>query len=375
MNDSMRFPFLDLADVNAPYMDEMAEAAARVIRSGRYIGGDEVETLETDLCRLTGARYCVAVSNGLDALRLILRAYVEMGRLQRGDEVIVPGNTYIASVLAISDAGLVAVPVDPCSATSVIDPEAVEKAIGPRTRAVMPVHLYGRVAIGADLQNIVHDHNLLVIEDNAQAIGARNALGITGALGDAAAFSFYPTKNIGALGDAGAVTTSDGQLAATVRAIANYGSDRRYHNIMQGFNCRMDSLQAALLRVKLAHIEEENAYRCRLAEIYDAGIDNPLIHKPPLTDDCVWHQYVVVSPERDRLQKYLTANGVGSDIHYPTPPHLQPCYQGGNSRMLRLPDTLAVTEELARSVLSLPITRTTTTSDAHTIAEILSNFR
>ncbi len=285
---AVKYPFLELGTVNAPYFDELEEAVVRVVRSGRYIGGKEVEVFEADLCALTGAPFAVGVSNGLDALRLILRGYVAMGEMQPGDEVIVPANTYIASVLAISDAGLTPVLAEPDVATSNLDTTLLERYLTPRTRAVMPVHLYGRVCWDERLKIFAETHGLKVIEDNAQAIGAVAPVGglygrnVTGALGDAAAFSFYPTKNVGALGDAGAVTTRDGRLAAAVRALANYGSDRRYHNVYKGFNCRLDPMQAAVIRVKLAHVAEENALRRAIARVYVGGVSNQAVRLPQL---------------------------------------------------------------------------------------------
>lgn len=368
----MKYPFLDLTPVNAPFIDEIIEAQRRVALSGRFIGGEEVDRLEENLCRLTGAKHTVAVSNGLDALRLILRAYIELGEMKPGDEVIVPANTYIASVLAISDAGLTPVTAEPSEHTHNLDISLVESLITPRTRAIMPVHLYGRVCFSDKLAEIARRHNLRIIEDNAQAIGASCGGVSTGNLGDAAAFSFYPTKNIGALGDAGAVTTSDERLAQTVRALANYGSSRRYHNIYCGFNCRMDPLQAAALNVKLPYTQRENDYRRNLARIYDAEIRSPRIGLPEIPADPtehVFHQYVITTPDRPELIDYLRDNSIGFDIHYPVPVHRQPCYAGtlGTS-------SHPVAETLATRILSLPITRTTSPDDAHAIAAILSSF-
>lgn len=375
-----RYTFLDLGPVNAPYMDELADAAARVVRSGRYIGGPEVDAFEHNLCALTGARYAVGVSNGLDALRLILRAYVELGVFAPGDEVIVPANTYIASVLAISDAGLVAVLAEPDLLTSNLDTSRLAELVTPRTKAVMPVHLYGRVCWDETLRDFALGHGLKIIEDNAQAIGADAGIpGLsggrrTGALGHAAAFSFYPTKNTGALGDAGAVTTCDERLAATVRALANYGSDRRYHNIYRGFNCRLDPMQAAILNVKPPYVAEENALRRQLAGIYCSMIDNPFVRLPELVPGHVFHQFVVHTPRRDDFCRWLDANGVGWDIHYAVPPHMQPCYSGEDAAGICRYSALPVTEELARTCISLPITRCTSPQDAGEIAGIINGF-
>lgn len=374
MIQQKKYPFLDLADANAPYMDELREAAARVVSSGRYVGGAECELFEKELAAATGTKYAVGVSNGLDALRLILRAYIEMGEMRSGDEVIVPANTYVASVLAISDAGLKPVLVDADIETLNIDTSLLRRAVTPLTRAIMTVHLYGRVAWDDELEAVAQEFGLKVIEDNAQAIGARYRGRMTGSLGDAAAFSFYPTKNIGALGDAGAVTTSDERLAATVRALANYGSDRRYHNIYKGFNCRLAPMQAAVLRVKLPHLDEESRRRRELAAVYLKNVQStPALAMPLLPADPeehVFHQFVVLAANRASLEEYLKANGVGYDIHYATPPHRQPCYAAEFAGM-----EFPVTDVIASRCLSLPITRTTSPSDAEAIAAILAAYK
>lgn len=378
-----KYEFLDLATVDAPYISDIEEAVSRVIRSGRYIGGAECDALEARLASLTGSTFAIGVSNGLDALRLILHAYVRLGVMAPGDEIIVPANTYIASVLAISDAGLTPVLVEPDPLTSNLDTAAVLRAIGPRTRGVMPVHLYGRVCWDENLLAMARDMNLKIIEDNAQAIGARSPIaGIdgkshtTGALGHAAAFSFYPTKNIGAIGDAGAVTTSDPDLAAAVRALANYGSDRRYHNIYRGFNCRLDPIQAAIIGVKLNHLEAESRRRREVADVYLSEITNPAIILPPRGgDSCVWHQFVVHVADRPRFTAHLDANSVGWDIHYATPPHRQPCYNTASSANLRIPEPLTITNQLADTCVSLPVSRCTTPDDARHIADIINAFR
>lgn len=365
----MRYPFLDLRTVNEPLMAELKAAAERVIESGRYVGGEECAALEEELKAATGTAHAVGVSNGLDALRLIFKAYIEMGRLAPGDEVLVPANTYIASVLAVTDAGLTPVFVDASAHTLNMDTSLIESCITPRTKAILTVHLYGRPCYDTAMAEAARRHNLLIVEDNAQAIGALTAEGHpTGGLGDAAAFSFYPTKNVGALGDAGAVTTDDARLAATVRALANYGSEKRYHNIYCGYNCRLDPIQAAFLRVKLPHLSAESERRRELARIYDSEITNPLVVKPEYTDGSVWHQYTVCVAERDRFRDYLAENGVGTDVNYPTPPHLQPCY----SQFAHL--SLPVAEELSRSVVCLPISACTSAADAREIAGIINRF-
>lgn len=376
----VKYPFLDLRHANEPYMDELMAAAERVIKSGRYIGGTEIDAMEDDLAQLTSTKYAIGVSNGLDALKLIVRAYVEMGVFERGDEIIVPANTYIASLLAISDAGLVPVPVDVDIRSMNIDSRAAETAISPSTKGIMTVHLYGRMAWDTDLMDMAGRHNLKIIEDCAQAIGGRatvagiNGTVEAGGLGDAAAFSFYPTKNIGALGDAGAVTTNDRVLADTVRALANYGSDRRYHNIYRGYNCRMDPLQGAMLAVKLRHTADENADRFARALAYHRTIRKDGVVTPEMSNavtDNVWHQYVirVLDGHRDQMRERLLDAGVETDIHYPTPPHLQPCYAGSLRH-----GPLPVTEQLSGEILSLPIGPGTSVKDAAEIAEILNNI-
>lgn len=372
----MKYPFLDLGKLNAPFAETLKETASRVIDSGRYIGGPEVAQFEKSLAEFTQTEYAVGVSNGLDALRLIFRALIELGRLHAGDGVIVPSNTYIASVLAVTDCGLQPVFVEPDENTHNLDTKLLEDAVNKDVKAILTVHLYGRASFDKTLAETARRHNLIIIEDNAQAIGAYSAYPSqrgtyrTGSLGHAAAFSFYPTKNLGALGDGGAVTTSDSEIASTVRALANYGSDRRYHNIYEGLNCRLDPIQAAFLNAKMPYLDKENQHRRKLASIYNSEITNPLVRKPILDsqDRSVWHQYVITCDNRDQLAEYLAANGVGTDIHYPTPPHLQPCYTRYSG--LHLP----VAERLAATVLSLPISSCTSAEDARDIASIINKF-
>lgn len=375
----VRYPFLNLADTNARYADELHDAARRVIDSGRYIGGDEVDNFSRQLATLCKAPYAIGTSNGLDALRLILEAAKINGLIRDGAEVIVAANTYIASVLAITHAGLTPVLVDPDPDTMNISADAIEKAITTRTGAVMLVHLYGRMAWDRDIADVVSRHRLFVMEDAAQAIGAQSGCDglfgsdMAGAIGHAGALSFYPTKNIGALGDAGAVVTHDKRLAETVRALANYGSDRRYHNILAGFNCRIDPIQAAILSEKIDDAVKAGARRAERAAVYSTLINNPLVITPSAPDfeaSHVWHQYVIATvPEhRDWLRSYLLDNGVETDIHYPTPPHLQPCY----TSLAHAP--LPLTESLARSIISLPISDCTSTADTAAIAEIINRY-
>ncbi|MBQ9554669.1 MAG: DegT/DnrJ/EryC1/StrS family aminotransferase [Muribaculaceae bacterium] len=371
-----QYPFLDLALANAPYMEELKAAACEVIERGRYLHSLQTELLEQEISQLCQAKHCVGVSNGLDALRLILRAYKELGIMKDGDEVIVPANTYVASVLAISDNGLKPVLCDPREDTMNLDSSLLDKLITPRTRAIMPVHLYGTPCCDETLLRVARQHGLRIIEDNAQAIGACSATAglhgsfITGGLGDVAGISFYPTKNLGALGDGGAVVTNDDTLAATVRALANYGSDQRYHNIYQGYNCRLDEIQAAMLRVKLRYLDHENDTRAAVARAYNDSINNPRVKTPVIFDGMrqTWHQYVVRVEDRDAFRHFLEENGVGSDIHYATPAHWQPCYCG----LEHAP--LPVTECLANEVVSLPIAHPITPDDARTIAHIINRY-
>lgn len=371
-------PFLNLKTLNQPYQDELCQAACRVISSGRYINGENVTQFEAQLSAFCQTDQAVAVSNGLDALTLILRAYIELGQIKPGDEIIVPANTYIASVLAISNCNLKPVLVDVSRQTMNLDTSLIERHLTSRTRGIMPVHLYGTPCWDNTIATVTQKYGLIVVEDNAQAIGASaaitglNGTRATGSLGHAAAISFYPTKNLGALGDAGAVTTNDAELAATVRALANYGSDRRYHNIYLGYNCRMDEIQAALLMVKLSHTVEENNRRATIARLYSDAITNPLVSAPAIMPETVqvWHQYVILvaDGQRDAMRQYLDGNGIGTDIHYPTPPHRQPCYAQFAS--LHLP----VADALAAQAISLPIAHITT-EQAATVATVINNFR
>ena len=371
-----QYPFLDLALANAPYMEELKAAACEVIERGRYLHSQQTELLEQEIAALCNTVHCVTVSNGLDALRLILRAYKEMGVMREGDQVIVPANTYVASVLAISDNGLVPVLCDINEETMNLNTSLLEPLITSRTRAIMPVHLYGTPCWDDTLVQVALRYDLRIIEDNAQAIGARSAVAglhgtfITGGLGDAAGISFYPTKNLGALGDGGAVVTNDDKLAATVRALANYGSDRRYHNIYQGLNCRLDEIQAAMLRVKLRYLDQENKTRNAIARAYCQAINNPRVKTPLIFDSMkqIWHQFVVRVKDRDDFRTFLSHNGVGTDVHYATPAHRQPCYSHLEH------GALPVTDRLADEVVSLPIAHPITPDDARAIAQIINGY-
>ena len=372
----MKYPHLSLQRANEPYMAEMKAVAAEVIEGGWYIRGKYVSQLEEQLCRYLGCAHAVATGNGLDALRLMLRGYIEMGVMQPGDEVIVPANTYVASVLAITDNGLVPVFVEPSVQTYNLDTSLVEQAITSRTRAIMVVHLYGRACWDETLKAVAARHGLKVVEDNAQAFGAvSTVVGLhgsshTGALGDASGQSFYPTKNLGALGDAGAVTTDDPKLAEVVRALGNYGSAVRYVNVYKGVNSRMDDLQAAFLLIKMKYLDAENRRRAEIAHLYTQSIDNEQIITPQAGEpgEHIWHQYVVRCTERDRLMRYLESQGVGSLIHYPIPPHKQQCYREYNH--LHLP----LTEQLAGEVLSLPMSSYLSDDEVCEIASIVNRF-
>ena len=375
-----KYPFLDLKTANQQYMAALRCAATDVIDSGRYIGGVEVEMLNIQMAELCQAPHAIGVSNGLDALRLIFEAYKVMGCLKEGDEVIVPTNTFIATVLALTHAGLKPVLVDPDEATMNLSAEGIATAMTENVKAVVLVHLFGRVCWDDDIAQIIRKNNLIAIEDAAQAIGARSAVdGLfgsrqAGALCHAGAFSFYPTKNIGALGDAGAVIMHDSELAATVSALANYGSDRRYHNIYAGFNCRLDPIQAAMLRVKIADTDNANARRFARAVAYNRHIQHPEIilpKLPALPMECVWHQYVIriAADRRDAFREFLLENGVETDVHYPVPVHLQPCYAS-------LPHgALPISEKLALESVSLPIGDHISEMDAREIAEIINKFK
>ncbi|WP_460877805.1 DegT/DnrJ/EryC1/StrS family aminotransferase [Rhodanobacter koreensis] len=347
----MDVPFLSLKDVNARYADELKAAAARVIDSGWYVLGEELAAFEHEFAAYCGVRHAVGVGNGLDALSLILRGYKELGVIEEGDEVIVPGNTFIASFLAITGNRLVPVPVEPDPTSFNLDPTGVEAAIGPRTRAIMAVHLYGQLADMHALSALARRHNLLLIEDAAQAHGAMSDGRKAGAFGDAAGFSFFPAKNLGALGDGGAVVTGDTALAQRIAALRNYGSDVKYRHLFQGLNSRLDEMQAAMLRVKLKYLDEDIARRRRVARRYRDGIRHPQILVPEVAreEQHAWHLFVVRCSRRDALQRHLQAHGIQSQVHYPVPPHLQPAYAA-----LRDAD-LPLTERLHDEVLSLPM--------------------
>ena len=332
-NLQFMIPFLDLKKINLVHQSEIEASLLETFRSGWYLLGKNVEIFENNLAQYIGSKNAIGVANGLDALRLIIKAYKELGFFDDNDEVIVPSNTYIASVLAITDNNLKPVFVEPSLDNFNIDISKIEAAITPKTRAIMIVHLYGQSIFSDELLQLSKKYNLKIIEDNAQAIGATYNEIKTGNLGDAAAFSFYPTKNIGALGDAGAITTNDDLLAKTIRTLANYGSTKKYQNILQGLNSRLDEVQAAVLNNKLKYLDADNQRRQEIAEMYSSGIKNNKIitpNLPKIASNHVWHLYVIRTPERDKLQEYLTSNNIQTLIHYPIAPHKQDCYSKFN---------------------------------------------
>lgn len=363
--------FLDIQKINAQYSSELKEAANRVIDSGWYLLGNEVSRFETQLANYTGAPNAIAVANGLDSLRLILRAYIELGVMSKGDEIIVPANTYIASILAISDNDLIPVFVEPNIKTYNIDINKIEDKITSKTKAIMVVHLYGRVVWSLNLDNLAKDYNLKIIEDNAQAIGAKWNNVSTGNLGDAAGFSFYPGKNLGALGDSGAVTCKDEALANTVRALANYGSSKKYVNTYKGLNSRMDEIQAAFLGVKIRHVDSDAQKRRAIATYYLSNISNECIvlpNCPKNSNEHVWHLFEIRTENRNKLQEYLIRKGIQTLIHYPIPPHQQEAYK--EFEMMSFP----ITELIHKEVLSLPISGVISQIEVEAIVEACNSY-
>ena len=349
--------------------DEINKAISDVVASGWYLNGTAVQRFEEHYRTYIGTQHCISCGNGLDALHLILRAYKELEQLHDGDEIIVPANTYIATILAITENNLTPVLVEPDITTLEIDDNRIEAAITPRTRAIMLVHLYGRCAYTERIGNICKHHGIKLIEDNAQAHGCTYNGKLTGSLGDAAAHSFYPGKNLGALGDAGAVTTNDLELAKAVRTLGNYGSSRKYVFDYQGKNSRMDEIQAAVLDVKLKYLDEDNARRKENAHYFEQHIKNDRITIPAaLNRDNVYHIFPILCTERDRLQEYLKKNGVQTMIHYPIPPHKQKAYKEWNA--LSFP----ITERIHREELSIPCNQTMSLDDAELIVTLLNNF-
>jgi dTDP-4-amino-4,6-dideoxygalactose transaminase len=368
-------PFLELKAINAQYREELIDAALRVIDSGWYIQGQEVKAFEEEFSDYCGAKHCIGVANGLDALILILRAYKELGKLKEGDEVIVPANTYIASILAITENLLVPILVEPDEHTYNLSPTLLEKAITPSTKAILAVHLYGQLADMPAINAIAEKHNLLVIEDAAQSHGASINIRKAGNWGHAAGFSFYPGKNLGALGDAGAVTTNNDELAQTIRALGNYGSHKKYENYYQGVNSRLDEMQAAFLRIKLKYLDAETRRRREIAIAYAQGIHNTEIILPISAKDSIstldvhaFHLFVVRTKQRQKLHAYLAENEVQTLIHYPIAPHHQKAYQSWSD--LSLP----ITEAIHNEVLSLPISPVTSEDEVMRVIEIVNKF-
>ena len=373
----MNIPFLSLKDVTALHEVEINEAVSRVVTGGWYLQGKENELFEQHYAEFIGTKCCVGCANGLDALIWIFRAYIELGVMQPGDEVIVPANTYIATILAITENGLKPVLIEPKPNTMEIDDDLIEQAITPRTKAIAIVHLYGRNAYTDKIGELCKNYNLKLIEDNAQAHGCKHTDGrVTGSIGDAAGHSFYPGKNLGALGDGGAVTTNDEELAKAIRALANYGSQKKYVFKYTGRNSRLDEVQAAVLDVKLKYLVEENQHRKEVAHYYYEHINNPLIALPDLLHDeqNAYHLFPILVGESKRnvLHDYLEKNGVGTVCHYPIAPHKQECYANSdwNSPQLSLP----ITEKLAKDELSIPIGPTISLHEIKTIVELLNNF-
>ena len=374
--------FLDLQAINNSFQPRLAKAIERVVNSGWYLLGEETKQFEKEYAAYCGSKHCIGVANGLDALRLILKAWMEMGLMKEGDEIIVPANTYIASILAITDNRLVPVLVEPDINTYNINPFLIEEKITNRTRAIMMVHLYGQIAMHPEIEILVTKYNLKLIEDAAQSQGAEyvaadGKIKISGNIGHAAGHSFYPGKNLGALGDAGAVTTNDDELATMVRTIANYGSQVKYRNEYHGLNSRLDEIQAAVLRVKLERMEADNQKRRVIAQYFKDNINNANIILPQLlvnknsvanNRSHVWHLFVIRNGNRDKLQSYLEAQGIQTLIHYPIPPHKQVAYRQWNQQFLPL------TETIHQQVLSLPISPIMDIIDVEKISNAITLF-
>ena len=367
--------FLDLKDINAQYRDDLRKAATDVIDSGWYVQGPQVEEFENEFAMYCEVKHCIGVANGLDALALTLRAWIELGKIKKGDEVIVPANTYIASILSITENQLVPILVEPDASSYNLCPKNIRAAITKKTRVILPVHLYGQLADMPSIMDIAKQNNLLVLEDSAQAHGASINGKKSGNWGDASAFSFYPGKNLGALGDAGAVTTNDDELARTIRALGNYGSHKKYQNLFKGLNSRLDEIQSAFLRVKLRYLETEIIQRRRVAKVYKEGITSkniilPTKHidQPATFENHVWHLFVVRTQQRESLQKYLSEKGVQTLIHYPIAPHQQEAYKELSK------SSYPLTEAICQEVISLPISPVMSEQEVQTVIEVINNF-
>lgn len=362
--------FLNLQKSNARYNNELIKAAVRVIESGWYISGTELNAFEESFAKYCNVKHAIGVANGLDALTLTLKAWQELGKVKRNDEVLVPANTYIASILAISEAGLKPVLVEPDESSYNLSIENIKSQITANTRVILPVHLYGLISPMDEIMNFARDNNLLVLEDSAQAHGASINGRKAGSWGDAAGFSFYPGKNLGALGDAGAITTNDTELADTVSYLRNYGSKVKYKHDFKGVNSRLDEIQAAFLNVKLNYLDEDIRIRRNIANRYLKEIKNELIILPTITceEHHVWHLFVIRTKNRDELQRYLTDNDIQTVIHYPTPPHRQLAYK--ELKELSFP----LSEELHREVISIPMDPTLTEEQVSYVIDVLNKF-
>ena len=363
--------FLDLKSINATYRNELIDAATRVIDSGHYIQGTEVSNFEYEFANYCNTRFCIGVGNGLDALSLTLRAWKELGKIKEGDEVIAPTNTYIATILAITENRLTPILVEPDIETYNISPALIRQAITAKTKVIIPVHLYGCLAEMNEIMEIAKEHNLLVLEDSAQAHGATLHGRKAGSWGDAAAFSFYPGKNLGALGDGGAVTTNDEELGTTIRALGNYGSIKKYENIYRGVNSRLDEIQASLLRVKISHLDREIELRRRIAELYLEGIKNSSIILPNMRHNGqhVFHLFAIRTFQRNHFADYLFKNNIQTLIHYPIPPHKQPSYTEWSNK------NYLISEKIHKTIISIPLYPTLSLDLVNHIIKIINKFK
>ena len=362
--------FLDLYKINQQYRKELDNSIKKVVDSGYYLFGEELKKFENNFAKYIGTKYSIGTANGLDALRLIIKAYKELGNFKDNDEIIVPANTYIASILAITDNNLIPVLVEPDINTYNINPDLIEKKITKNTKAIMVVHLYGQIAKMDKIWKLAKKYKLKIIEDSAQAHGSKYKNKMAGNLGDASGFSFYPGKNLGCFGDGGAVTTNNKELAETIRALGNYGSKEKYVNIYKGLNSRLNEIQAAVLNIKLKYLDKENQKRRSIAKYYLENIKNTKIILPTITDfkEHNFYVFVIRTKNRDELQNYLTKNGIGSLIHYPIPPHKQLAYKEWNN--LNFP----ITEKIHQEIISIPISSILTKTEIQKITKTLNNF-
>jgi len=363
-------PFLNLKKINNKYYNELTQEFASFLDSGWYILGERVKKFENEFAEFCSVKHCIGVANGLDALILIIRAYKELGKLKEGDEIIVPANTYVASILAIAENRLIPILVEPDINSYTLDTNKIVESITSKTRAILPVHLYGQICNMTEINKIAKTYNLLVIEDSAQSHGAIYEWKKSGNLGDASGFSFYPGKNLGALGDAGAITTNDTELADMLYVLRNYGSEKKYFNKVPGINSRLDELQAGLLSIKLKYLQVETEIRRSIANAYLDGINNsnlilPFVSNP---DSHVWHLFVLRTSNRDKFQQFLSDNGIQTVIHYPVPPHKQSAFKSMNS--LNLP----ITEEIHKTILSIPIDISMSDEDVKTVIEVCNKY-